>query len=126
MLYALGGIGNVILMGILAIIFIGLAVILIGAHIENRKQAAMVRAQYESNSLRRRIALLEAEAPDYEVWLEELHSKVNRQFFPDDPRYICSGKDALKHQSKRHKSRAYRYDYEYIYEDIYIHEDKYI
>jgi len=78
MLYALGGIGNVILMGILAIILIFLAVILIGAHIEDRKQEARVRAQ----RLRRRIELLEAEAPDYEVWLEELHSKVDRQFFP--------------------------------------------
>jgi 5-bromo-4-chloroindolyl phosphate hydrolysis protein len=80
-MYALGGIGNVILMGILASIPIILAIIFISAYIQDRKDEREAYASREPQRLQRRIELLEAEAPDYEVWLEALHAKVDRQFF---------------------------------------------
>jgi hypothetical protein len=47
-------------------------------YVEHLKEEAKRRSICEQQKLQQRINLLEAEAPDYEVWLRDLHFQVDR------------------------------------------------
>jgi hypothetical protein len=47
---------------------------------EEEAERSALYAIHERERLLRRIEMLEAEAPDYDIWLRELHSTVDQQF----------------------------------------------
>jgi hypothetical protein len=47
---------------------------------EEEAERSALYAIHEHERRQRRIEMLEAEAPDYDIWLRELHSTVDRQF----------------------------------------------
>jgi hypothetical protein len=74
----------VVLIGLLTCILGGGTIIVAVNSRRLREEESARNALYavrKHQRLLRRIELLEAEAPDYETWLDGLRSKVDRQFF---------------------------------------------
>jgi len=76
---AWGGLSNIVLMSVMALIIIFFVGVLVASYFRDRKEAREMRAFCETNRLQRHIAELES-APDFDTWLDDLHSKVEREF----------------------------------------------
>lgn len=58
-----------------------LCLIIVGVvdYVQHLKAEAMRKSAHEQQKLQQRIDRLEAEAPDYESWLQDLHYQVDRE-----------------------------------------------